>query len=368
VDVVYLDFAKAFDKVPHQRLARVLEAHGIGGCVLKWINEWLSNREQRVVLDGQYSKWEKVSSGVPQGSVLGPPLFVVYINPLDIYIKITAPIKSKFADDSKAGRAIKNADDHEQLQTAINQLVKWAEEWQMCFNTGKCSIMHFGHNNPRYSYTMDGQILKVSDTEKDVGVTITSSLKPSNHVNKAASKANQVLGLMSRSVHFRDRITWISLYKTYVRPHMEYAVQTWSPWAQKDIQTLEKVQERAVNMCSGLKGSNYTEKLVEVGLTTLADRRVRADMIQVWKIIHGKDRVDEKVWFERLEITSTRETRATASGLNLAIPRTNLEIRRNFFSARVPIPWNNIPTDIKMATSLESFKRQYDEWIIQRHS
>ena len=368
VDIIYLDFAKAFDKVPHQRLLLVLRAHGIDGHVAAWIEEWLTDRKQRVVLGGHMSDWADVTSGVPQGSVLGPTLFSIYINTLDNYIVNLSPILSKFADDTKAGRIINDSNDSAQLQEAILLLEKWASDWQMQFNPSKCSIMHFGATNPRHNYYMYDQLLNESNCEKDVGVMIAEDLKPTQHVLKSVAAANQVLGLMSRGFHFRDKKIWIGLYKTYVRPHLEYAVSSWSPWTQKDINLVEKVQERAVNMCSGLAGKSYSEKLVELKLMSLATRRTRADLIQTWKILNKKDNVDEKIWFTRVRDVAVRETRASASLANLVVPRTNLEIRKNFFSVRSPKIWNEVPENIKIATSLDAFKNQVSEWLMQRHS
>ena len=368
VDVIYLDFAKAFDKVPHQRLKVVLEAHGIKGEVLQWICEWLNNRIQRVILDGEESDWVHVLSGVPQGSVLGPILFLVYINTLDTSVQATAPIKSKFADDSKVGRQIKSQQDATELQLAIKQLETWADTWQMTFNASKCSVIHFGYNNQNYEYEMYGEKLNSTNEEKDVGITINCDLKPSHHVKKAVNMANKVIGIMSRSFHYRDKKTWIGLYKSYVRPHVEYSTPCWSPWTARDIEMIESVQERAINMCSSLKGTTYLEKLKEVGLMTLADRRLRADMIQVWKIIHKKDRVNETTWFTRLNTNTNRETRSTVSGMNIQIPRANLEIRRNFFSVRSPKMWNTLPDNIKILETLDAFKSKLDSWINQRHT
>ena len=161
---------------------------------------------------------------------------------------------------------------------------------------------------------------------------ICRDLKPSAHARKSANTANKVLGLMARSFHFRDRKTWIGLYKTYVRPHMEYASPYWSPWTNRDIDLLESVQERTVNICSGLRSQTYDDKLKELGLKSLADRRFQSDMVKTWKILNNKDRVKKSIWFTRLNNARNRCTGLTDSGMNLLIPRANLEIRRNFYS------------------------------------
>ena len=154
VDIIYLDFAKAFDKVPHVSLSTVLYAHGISGEILNWINAWLTGREQRVVLNGEESGWLPVTSGVPQGSVLGPTLFVIFINPLDLVVDNLASILSKFADDTKVGCEVNSEEDRLLLQEVIDLLMIWAEEWQMEFNASKCKVLHLGKKNKQFSYTM----------------------------------------------------------------------------------------------------------------------------------------------------------------------------------------------------------------------
>ena len=234
VDVLYLDFSKAFDKVPHSRLLDKLAAVGIGGAVLQWIQAWLTDRKQRVVLNGHASEWRPVLSGVPQGSVLGPLLFLVFINDIDGAVDVTASVIFKFADDSKVLRQVESEEDRLALQADIDSLFKWSEDWQMLFNASKCKVLHFGKRNPRFNYTMGGYapagtVLQVDTEEKDLGVVVHESLRPSKQCAKAAGKANQVLGQMSRSFSYRDKSSWLKLYKLYVRPHLENSVQSWSP-------------------------------------------------------------------------------------------------------------------------------------------
>ena len=304
VDILYLDFAKAFDKISHLKLSVLLEAHGISGKIKGWIDEWLSNRWQRVVLNGNSSSWLQVTSGVPQGSVLGPTLFVIFINTLDIYLKDFPALVSKFADDSKVGMCVNNESDASVLQNVINALCEWSDDLSMQFNASKCKVMHIGAKNSNFNYFMHGYapagtVLSETEVEKDVGVKISNNLKPSAQCQAAAKKANQLVGQMARSFTYRDRHNWIRLYKVYIRPHLEYAVQAWSPWLQKDINVLEDVQKRVVKMTSGLPSGTYEQKLSFLGLLSLEERRNRGDMIQVWKILHGHDNVQEETWFTR---------------------------------------------------------------------
>ena len=165
VDVVFLDFAKAFDKVPVQRLLKKVKAHGIHGKLYDWIAAWLQERVQRVVLNGQSSTWAAVLSGVPQGSVLGPLLFLIFINDLDS-AATAINILLKFADDTKVAQPLRSDADRAALQEALNSLTEWADRWGMAFNVQKCKVMHVGRNNPRHEYSMAGTILSETVDER----------------------------------------------------------------------------------------------------------------------------------------------------------------------------------------------------------
>jgi hypothetical protein len=182
----------------------------VKGKVLGWIKTWLERRRQRVVLNGACSSWEEVLSGVPQGSVLGPILFLVFINKLDTMAHLSTEIK-KFVDDTKLGQVIRSQRDSICLQECLDKMTKWAEEWGMAFNVGKCKVMHVGPRNLGYEYSMGGTVLKTTVEERDIGVTVSSSLKPGAQCKKAARTALAVLGQVSRAFHFRDRFTFVNL-------------------------------------------------------------------------------------------------------------------------------------------------------------
>ena len=165
VDVIYLDFAKALDKVPHKRLLDKLDKHGIGGKVWVWLKEWLSDRRQRVCVNGCKSAWEAVTSGVPQGSVLGPILFLIYIN--DIDSNLVSSIL-KFADDTKLYGKVNNDYDRRAIQRDLDSLLKWPVKWQMPFNSSKCVVMHLGKGNHDLSYFMGNQQLDTVDKEREI--------------------------------------------------------------------------------------------------------------------------------------------------------------------------------------------------------
>ena len=164
VDVVFLDFAKAFDKVPVRRLLKKVRSHGIGGQLFRWIEAWLTDRRQRVVLNGEASLWAAVLSGVPQGSVLGPLLFLIFINDLD-NSATAIDILFKFADDTKVAQPIRSDEDRDRLQAALDGLVSWADCWGMEFNVQKCKVMHVGRTNPGHPYSMSGVQLGTTEEE-----------------------------------------------------------------------------------------------------------------------------------------------------------------------------------------------------------
>ena len=364
VDVLYLDFAKAFDKVPHMRLLEKCRGLGLDGKMLEWIRVWLEGRKQRVVLNGEASEWADVLSGVPQGSVLGPTLFLIFINDIDKAVEVTSSVLLKFADDTKVGRVVESEEQREELQSTINRLVGWSVEWQMLFNSKKCHILHLGPRNAKYEYTMEGRVLEGVESEKDVGVIVHQSLKPTMQCAKAAGRANAILGQLSRAVCYRDKDTFLKLYKVYVRPHLEYAVASWSPWTVGDREVLEKVQRRALGMVSNMRGRSYEDRLTEAGLTNLVDRRVRGDMIETYKIMSGKDRVDPRIFFDLAEDGPGPRTRqAAAQHIRAQVVRPKLDIRRFCFSQRVISTWNLLPDSLKGVGTTLAFKIGYDEWV-----
>jgi ribonucleases P/MRP protein subunit RPP40 len=185
VDVVYLDFVKASDTVPHERLKKKLKAHGIGGNLLSWIAVWLHGRKQRVVLNGKESSWEEVLSRVPQGSMLGPLLFFLFINDLDLSVSDFEQLL-KFADDTKVTCVMESDEDRKGLKEALNKLMDWSTKWDMLFNIAKCKVMHVGRSNPNSGYVIGSSVLSGTREEKDLGVLISDMLKPSAQCTRAA--------------------------------------------------------------------------------------------------------------------------------------------------------------------------------------
>ncbi|CAF1034852.1 unnamed protein product [Brachionus calyciflorus] len=187
IDIIYLDFCKAFDKVPHKRLIYKLRCNGLNDKLKEWIQAFLTGRRQRVVLGKAFSSWKEVISGVPQGSLLGPILFVIFIN--DLPDKIKNVIKL-FADDTKVISLIDNENDSSILQEDLNNLHEWSKQWLVDFKEEKCVSMHFGSNNKNYEYSLNSHKLTESRQERDLGVIFSKDLKNSGHIAVATRKAN----------------------------------------------------------------------------------------------------------------------------------------------------------------------------------
>jgi hypothetical protein len=355
VDTLYLDFQKAFDSVPHHRLIHKLSCYGINGEILRWIEKFLTGRKQRVIVNGIFSSWTDVSSGIPQGSVLGPTLFVCYINDLPQIVASTIAI---FADDTKIYRTIRNEDDRALLQKDIDALKAWSERWQLPFNDSKCKILHLGSRNQHYAYYMGNSLLQTTLTEKDLGVHIDCDLKFHQHVNLSVKKANRILGLIKHTFNNLDEVTLPLLYKTMVRPHLEYANSIWHPRFVGDIQEIEKVQRRATRLVPHLANLSYEQRLEALDLPSLKYRRLRGDLIQVFKIMYGHDRLEPTLFFTPSHYTATR-----GHSKKLAKPQSATHLRQHVFSNRIVIAWNALPQHVIEAPTINTFKSLLDNHL-----
>ena len=353
-DVFYLDFSKAFDKVPRERLLLKLAKKGITGKVLGWIRAWLTGRTQVVKVGEAKSTESEVKSGVPQGSVLGPPLFDVFIDDVD-ECAVLIDLLLKFADDTKGMQQIKVPEDRAKLQQTLDKLVEWAARWGMSFNVAKCKIMHVGTNNPCYKYTMCGEELVEVDEEKDIGVVITKNLKPTKQCKKAAGTANAVLQQLTKNFHYRDRHVFRKLYIQYVRPHLEFATPAWSPWAEGDKLVLEKVQMKAVAMVSGLQGKNYSDRCKELCIETLEARRNKQDLLHAHRIINEGETWSGNM-FTKAQTGAERITRGNADPNTLKIPRARLDVRKHSYAVRAAESWNRLAADTKAIKEYTAFK------------
>ena len=325
---------------------------GISGKVLTWIKSFLTDRYHRVNIRKAQSEWLPVTSGVPQGSVMGPILFLVYINDLVNELESTA---SLFADDAKIYRTIRTEEDISALRRDMQRLDDWSEKWLLTFNTEKCKSMHIGHRNQQADYQLNGKTLQKSTQEKDLGIEVSSNLKFSAHIAKISAKANSRLGIIKRTFpDLREEIL-IPLYFSLVRPILDYGAQSWSPHLLGDIQTLERVQRRATKLIPDLSNLPYDERCRRLGLQTLQQRRIRGDMIETYKLLHGYENIPPSKFFQR------NNNGLRGHSLKLRKPdhwRTTL--KGNWFAIRVIDPWNALPENVVTAPTIATFKARYD--------
>ncbi len=275
----------------HRLLLHKLEKYGITR-LLNWIKAFLTNRTQRVILGEATSEWSSVTSGVPQGSVLGPLLFLVYINDMPDNIKNACKM---YADDTKL---ISNDENRRELQNDLNELTKWTQLWLMQLNINKCKVMHIGKNNRETKYYLhspddSASVYTIDKTisERDLGIQIDNRISFEEQTSKAVGKENNMIGLLKRTFTTRDTKIWGKLYKTYIRPHLEFAVPVWNPYRQKNIDKLEKVQRRETKIPTQFRNRPYCERLKTMGLTSHEIHRHRGDLIQQYKLANGLDRV-----------------------------------------------------------------------------
>jgi ribonuclease P/MRP protein subunit RPP40 len=354
-DCIYFDFSKAFDTVPHARLIKKLISYGIDGKMLSWVKSFLNNRKQRVVVNKDMSEWSEVTSGVPQGSVLGPTLFLIYINDIDDMIESTIRL---FADDTKLFSSTEVPLDNDQIQRDTDRLSQWSDTWLLKFNTAKCSTLHYGIHNPNITYLLgegpDKTEIPNNTQECDLGILFSTDLKFSENINKCINKANGMIGLVKRTFHHINTKQFRKLYKGLIRPHLEYGNLIWHPRFIKDIESIERVQKRATKLVHCVKHLPYPERLKVLKIPTLAYRRFRGDMIEVYKLLHGKEDIEYTKFFD-LNPNTTR-----GHSLKLKKKSFKKDVRKHFFSQRVITPWNLLTDEIVTAPSLNTFKNRLD--------
>jgi hypothetical protein len=336
-DIIYTDFQKAFDSVAHKRLSHCLQAYGIVDQALAWINAFLTGRRQRVILNGFASSWKDVISGVPQGTILGPILFLFFINTLPDTV---SSIIKLFADDCKVYSKIKTRENCNSLQRDVNKLAAWSRDWLLSFNKDKCVVLRIRAAIP-FIYYMEGIKLKEVPDQKDLGILINNDLKPTKHIQAIVKKANQRIGMIRRCfTNLTPRKVSI-LYKSIIRPILETTSTAWNPWTQKDINLLNRAQRK----CEKLSN----QPLIFESLTA---RREKADLRETYKLVNNKYKTNASTFFEM----NIRGLRGHSQKLKVQYART--EIRRNFFSNRVVSSWNNLSEETVASKSIEGFKQK----------
>jgi hypothetical protein len=343
VDVLYLDMQKAFDKVSHNYLLNKLgdEFH-IGGNVMQWLKAYLNNRRQRVRIGTALSEWSVVTSGVPQGSILGPILFIMYVNDIDGVLNLSNIYK--FADDTKVLSIVNTKEDCRRFQQNIDALTAWSEKWKMPYNSQKSAVIHFGKNNPQFSYIMNGTCIPVSSVERDLGILIDNKLCFDAHINSIVGRARRLCGWIRRVYTTKNTVVLLRLYTTIVRPILEYASVIWSPFKASYINEIEKVQRQFTKRIRAVNSLCYDDRLSQLGLQSLTERRNISDIHVTCSLLTSNFQHLRALFRMRKEVCA-RRTRGHA--LRLEHVRCKCSIRQHFVTNRVVNTWNNL-TDAKI--------------------
>ena len=377
VDVVYLDFSKAFDLVPHGRLLHKLSLFGIQGPLHAWFTDYLHSRSQTVAIEGTFSSWVPVTTGVPQGSILGPFLFLLYVNDLPDVLSNSTSI-ALFADDAKCSRVVRNSDDCTALQQDLNSVSIWSQDWGLSFNKNKCEVLRISRKrnsmlesptvNP---YTINDHQLAVVPSSKDLGVLVNNKLTWDLQISSVVAKANKTLGFLQR--HFGGTLTGPahrrSMYLSLVRSHLSYASEIWAPQSCKtDLKLLESVQRRATRFILNCSKDhrvrpNYKSRLISLNLLPISYWLECRDLCFVYKYMSGSFNVQLE---DYIQVSSGR-TRSSTDSLNLYPVhrlRTSL-FRDSFFNCVVKL-WNNLPLEIRKSSSISAFKsRLYKHYFLK---
>ena len=358
VDSIYLDFKKAFDTVPHARLQLFkMEKYGFSREMINWVRDFLSERSHKVIVNGTESSSARVTSGIPQGSVLGPILFVLYINDLPDGIKTNVMM---FADDTKVYNDTTVENGKTDLKHDLKELEDWSRKWLLEFHPDKCVVLDIGKSRPSEPYQLSDTILRHEKTEKDLGVVTDTDLTFRAHIDEKTKTANKVAGVIRRSFKHLDETIYKKLFVSLVRPHLEYCQAIWSPQIKADIEKVENVQKRSSKCIPGLKDLSYEERLRKLNLPTLVYRRHRGDMIEVYKILnHLYDSKVSKILTMRSDVVTTDRGKRGHKHM-LYAEKSHKNIRKHFFSNRVVPLWNSLPDNVIESPNLNIFKNRLD--------
>jgi hypothetical protein len=356
-DVIYFDFKKAFDSVSHPKLLTKLEAYGLSGLLLSWIKAFLNGRSQSVMLNGYQSDLISVISGVPQGSVLGPTLFLLYINDVSNIFQNLSVTCKLYADDIKLYSCYTtNSQSVHDLSEAIERLTAWSHTWQLSLAANKCFLFTVKNSKiypSDHIYMLADSCLSHVDSIRDLGVTVDSSLKFDKHVSLITRKALVRSCLILKCFRSRDRSLLVKAFCTYVRPLLEYCCSVWSPHHRYLIDKLEGVQRFFTKRLEGLAHEPYHIRLFLLNLESLEYRRLFQDLILCYKVYH---RLVDTELYQALSRPTCTITRGHSSRLQKISCR--IDATKYFFTNRIHDAWNDLPCAVVDTESLALFKKR----------
>jgi hypothetical protein len=354
-DVIYFDLSKAFDSVPHKLLLEKLKTFGICGMLHSWISNYLTDRMQRVSLNGSSSDWLSVTSGVPQGSILGPLLFILYINDLPDCLS-EQTLCAIFADDTKIYRQITSHQDLDILQKDINKIDTWSKDWGLTFNKKKCTILSLKRNNKplEYIHRMDKTNLSRTQNAPDLGVTISSNLSWNTHIDTITDKAHNRKWFLIRTLGYEapekaKLLTYISLIRSIV----EYNTVIWNPITHENILIIESVQRKCTDYVinnprwPSPNRINYKERLIRLKLLPLSYRREFYDLIFFVKSLRKLVNYNILDYISFQTNPEQRLTRNRLLGLTLQAPKYKKHGSLQFYPARIARLWNSLHIDLR---------------------
>ena len=345
-DIIYLDLSKAFDSVPHHLLCHKLKAFGFHGRLLSWFSSYVNERKQRTVLEGEASDWLPVLSGVPQGSILGPVLFIMYINDMVDQVSDSTSI-GLFADDAKLARTINSLADCETLQRDLITLENWSKTWHLFFNAGKCKLLHLARTiKIRFEYRLNDKKLDSVHEFNDLGILISSDFSWQAHIKNKVKKANSLLGFIKRTCGFNaPTAAKRTLYLSLIRSTLMYNSTMWSP-SKSELKHLEGVQRRATKYILNDYTSSYKDRLYKLGLIPLSFYREFRDLCFLFKCIRSYYNInlDDHISFVCADGVRTRHGHEL---YRLKIPRMKTEKGTEFYFCRVVPLWNSLPLAFK---------------------
>ena len=353
-DAVLLDFSKAFDKVDHKILLSKIDAIGIQGPLHNWMSSFLTDRLQYVTVDGSTSNPCKVLSGVPQGTVLGPLFFLIYINDIQDNLSPGTTIRL-FADDSLLYRVIKSIKDTLILQKDLEQLQKWEKANKMEFHPNKCQILRITNKKEpiKAIYTIHNTVLQEFSSAKYLGVTIDNHLNWNNHTNNVYQKASFMLSFLERNFYKCPKHVKENLFNALVRPLLEYGCCAWDPYRIKQINKLEMINKRAARFITGnfvREHGNTNKNMETLGWSPLSERRAKIKLIMFYKIQSNQ-----------VHIATDNLIENPRKPLNFLIPYSSVDAHLYSFYPSTIRLWNSLPASLKSSSSVSAFKSSLDK-------